>query len=126
MLLTAILAGIAMVIQDVLGTLLTQAEARNRAALAGLFDTLGWPAAIWCTAITVTAMQSHNYANIALVIVVVSLANFFGSYFAVRLGKRLVKVDAPKVREKKLRYPTKSDTLISRQETTIWGYFFMY
>ena len=52
-------------------------------------------------------MQSHNIANIALVIAVVSLANFFGSYFAVRLGKRLVKVEAPKVREKKVKLPNK-------------------
>jgi len=51
-----------MLVQNVLAVLLVQAEARNRALLAGLLDCLMWPAGMITTTITitVTALQGHH------------------------------------------------------------------
>jgi hypothetical protein len=49
-----------MLVQNVLAVFLVQAEARNRALLAGLLDCLMWPAGMVTTMITVTALQSHH------------------------------------------------------------------
>lgn len=86
----AVLAALAMVINDVLGVLMVQAEARNRGFLAGVFDSLQWYAAITTTAISVTALQGHDTAEKALVIVLVTLANLAGSALGVFLGRRLI------------------------------------
>jgi len=49
-----------MLVQNVLAVFLVQAEARNRALLAGLLDCLMWPAGMVTTTITVTALQGHH------------------------------------------------------------------
>ena len=53
-------AAVAMLVQNVLAVFLVQAEARNRALLAGLLDCLMWPAGMVTTTITVTALQGHH------------------------------------------------------------------
>ena len=51
-------AAVAMLAQNILAVFLVQAEARNRALLAGLFDLFMWPAGMVTTTITVTALQA--------------------------------------------------------------------
>lgn len=96
----AILAGLAMLIQDIIAVPLTQAEARNRAHLAGVLDTLGWLVAIATTFISVDTLQGHDMTRKIAVIVVVSAANYIGTLVGVRIGKRFVKEDASTLAER--------------------------
>ena len=84
-------AAVAMLVQNVLAVLLVQAEARNRAVLAGLLDCLMWPAGMVTTTITVTALQGHHAGLKGEVIAAVTLANFVGSSAAVSLGRRFIR-----------------------------------
>jgi hypothetical protein len=84
-------AAAAMFIQDLLAVLMVQAEARNRAVLAGVMDCLQWPAGMVTTAVTVTAFQGHDGARTGLVIAAVSAANFAGTWTAVHLGRRHIR-----------------------------------
>jgi hypothetical protein len=96
----AILAAVAMLAQDILGTILTMAEAKEKAALSGALDTVGWFAAILTTTWSVTALQGHNMSEKVWVLILVSVANFAGSYTGVLIGKKLinkVKVPAPSI-----------------------------
>jgi hypothetical protein len=83
-------AAVAMLAQNVLAVFLVQAEARNRALLAGLLDCLMWPAGMITTTITVTALQGHHAGLKGEVIAAVTLANFVGSSAAVSLGRRFI------------------------------------
>ena len=87
----ALLAGVAMVLQDVLGVLLTQAEARDKAILAGILDSVGWLAAIATTTLTVTVLQGHSTEEKIVVILVVTLANFVGTVTGTLIGKKYIK-----------------------------------
>lgn len=87
----ALLAALAMFLQDVIAVPLTQAEARNRAWLSGILDTAGWLVAIATTFISVNTLQGHSTAAKVWVIALVSIANLFGSYTGTKLGKRFVK-----------------------------------
>lgn len=91
--LIVILAALAMVVQDIFGTLMVQAEARNRGWLAGCFDSLMWLAAISTTTISVTSLQGHDEARKVAVILAVTAANITGSRLGVFIGERLVKAD---------------------------------
>ena len=84
-------AAVAMLAQNVLAVFLVQAEARNRALLAGLLDALMWPAGMITTTITVTALQGHHAGLKGEVIAAVTLANFVGSSAAVSLGRRFIR-----------------------------------
>src|SRR5579883_591510 len=90
-----LLAAFAMLAQDIIAVPLTQAEARNRAHLAGLLDTVGWLVAIATTSISVTTLLGHNIARKVAVIVAVSAANYIGTVIGTKLGKRFVKTDTP-------------------------------
>lgn len=87
----ALLAAVAMVINDILGVLMVQAEARNHGWLAGFFDSLQWFAAIATTTISVTALQGHSFREKALVIVFVTAANLVGARLGVAIGKKYIK-----------------------------------
>lgn len=87
----ALLAALAMVIQDILEVCKIQSEARNRGLLAGIFDSLMWLAMILTTAVSVTTLQGHNTPEKVFVILAVSAANLIGSILGVSLGKRIVK-----------------------------------
>lgn len=87
----ALLAAVAMLIQDVLSVLMVQAEARNHGWLAGLFDSFGWIATITTTSISVTTLQGHNLDEKVLVVSSVTAANFLGSALGVYLGRKLIK-----------------------------------
>lgn len=91
--LTIVLAAVSMLISDVLSVLLVQAEARNKAVLAGLLDTIGWGAGIVVTLSTLNALNGHDLPLMVGVVGAVSAANFGGSWLGVRLGKRFVRED---------------------------------
>lgn len=96
----ALLAAAAMFLQDLVAVPLTQAEARNKAHLAGLLDTLGWLVAIATTFISVNTLQGHNFSAKVWVIVLVSGANYFGTVLGTKIGGRFVKEDATKMAER--------------------------
>jgi hypothetical protein len=81
----------AMLAQDILGTLLVQAQARNRAAMAGVLDAVGWCAQMTTTAIGVTAILTGTWPVRIAVFSAITAANFFGSYGGVKIGQRLIK-----------------------------------
>ena len=89
----AVAAALAMFAQDIIGVIQVQAEARNRGRLAGLCDVVGWLLAISTLTISVSALQGHNLANKITVIILVSIANYFGSDYGVAIGRRFVKVN---------------------------------
>jgi len=86
----ALLAAVAMVAQDVLGSIMVMCEAANRKWLAGVFDSFGWLVAIATTTISVTALQGHNTTEKVEVVVLVSLANLFGTALGVASGNWLL------------------------------------
>ena len=88
---TALWAALAMVVQDVFGTLLVQAQARNRAQLSAILDTVGYGASLICTYIGVSALQSHDLALKVTVIAAVSVANYGGTWAGVSIGERYIK-----------------------------------
>ncbi len=89
----ALIAAAAMFLQDLIAVPLTQAEARNRAHLAGLLDTVGWLVAITTTFVSVDTLQGHSLTNKVLVVVFVSGANYGGTVLGTKIGKRFVKDD---------------------------------
>ena len=82
---------LAMVLQDILGILMVQAEARNRAWLTAHFDTLQMFALITTQTISITAMQGHNLHEKVLVLLAMTAGNYIGALTAVPLGKRFIK-----------------------------------
>ena len=95
MLEVAVIAALAMLAQDVLATLLVQAQARNKAHLAGILDVIAWILAITTTSISVTTLSGHNLTAKILVVGFVSVANYAGSVLGVKLGERYVHMTAP-------------------------------
>lgn len=91
MILIALIAALAMVVQDILGTAMVMSESRNKANLAATLDALQWGVAIAVTAISVTALQSHSLYYKILVVTLVTLANYGGTYAGVRIGERYIK-----------------------------------
>lgn len=88
----ALWAALAMLGEDLLATWLVQAQSRGHASLSGLLDVAGWPMAMITTFATVSAWQGHNALLKVLVVLAVSAANFIGTYFAVRIGQKRIKV----------------------------------
>lgn len=86
----ALLAAMAMFIQDVLSTLLVQAEARNRAHLAASLDSLAWLAAISTTTLSVSTLQGNDLGAKIAVVLAVSLANYLGTLAGTLVGKRFI------------------------------------
>jgi hypothetical protein len=74
-----------------MSVLLVQAEARNRAGLSAIFDSVMWLASITTTSISVTALQGHHLSTKATVVVAVELANVAGSYAGVAIGRRYIR-----------------------------------
>ena len=96
----ALLAALAMFVQDLIAVPLVQAEARNKAHLAGLLDTVGWLVAIATTFISVNTLQGHSLSAKVWVIALVSGANYAGTLMGTRLGRRFVKEDATKLADR--------------------------
>lgn len=86
-----LIAALAMFVQDLIAVPLTQAEARNRAWLAGVLDTVGWLVAITTTFVSVDTLQGHNMKAKVAVVLLVSAANLLGTVAGTKIGKRFVK-----------------------------------
>jgi len=86
----AVLAALCMVVQDVVATIMVMAEAANRGWLAGVMDTVGWYFSITTTSISVTALQSHVVSEKVEVLLLVGLANLFGTKLGQVTGHRLL------------------------------------
>ena len=115
---TVILAAVAMLCADVLATLLVQAEARNRAVMSGVLDTVCWGASIVVTFLSIDALQGHSFGLKVAVVLAVSAANFGGSYLGVRIGKRFVKEDATTIADRVARLEHLSPLIDTRKEST--------
>ena len=87
----ALLAAVAMIFSDIFEVLKIDADSRNRALLAGVFDSLLWLATISTTAISVTILQGHSLHQKIWVIALVTVANFIGQGTGVLLGKKFIK-----------------------------------
>jgi hypothetical protein len=87
----ALYAALAMLVIDVAAVLLVQSEARNRAGLAAIFDSIMWLASITTTTVSVTALQGHHLSTKVSVLIAVELANVAGCYIGVAIGRRYVK-----------------------------------
>jgi len=85
------LATIAMVFEDVLSVLLVQAEARDRAVLSGVLDSIAWAFSMVVTVATVDVMQGHHNSVKVLAVGAITIANFVGSLVGVQIGKRTIK-----------------------------------
>lgn len=83
----ALLAACCMVVQDVLGVIMVQAEASNRGWLAGFVD-----AGMWLFGINTTtaAVTSHGSTRV-LVMALVSVANVFGTKLGQVTGQKLMR-----------------------------------
>ncbi len=80
-----------MVATDIIGCVQTIAETRGRGWLAGSMDVIGWLVGITTLTISVTSLQGHDFARKALVVVLVSAANLFGTKLGQMIGQRFVK-----------------------------------
>lgn len=89
--LVVVYAAAAMLVQNILGVLMTQAEARNKGWLTGILDSLGWIAAIVTTSITISALDGHSLSLKIWMITGVTLANLFGSLWGVWLGRKFIR-----------------------------------
>lgn len=87
----AIIAAVAMVIQDLFGVARTQAEARNHAWLTAHFDSLLYFTTIATSTVTVTTFQGHSLSQKILVVVLVTIANYIGCLSGVWLGRKFIK-----------------------------------
>jgi hypothetical protein len=79
-----------MVVQDVLGVIMVQAEARNRGWLAGLLDMIAWLVAFVTLNISLNAVNGHDTTEKWLVIILVSAANLFGTKLGQMIGAKYV------------------------------------
>jgi hypothetical protein len=86
-------AAVAMLVQNILGVLMTQAEAKNHGWMTGILDSLGWIAAIVTTSITINALDGHDIVLKIWMIAGVTLANLFGSLWGVWIGKKFIRDD---------------------------------
>jgi hypothetical protein len=89
----ALLAGLAMLVQDLIAVPLVQAESQYRAHMAACLDVAGWLVAIATTSIAVNALTGHDTDKKIAVVLVVSTANYVGTYSGVKLGKRFRQTD---------------------------------
>lgn len=80
-----------MVLTDVAGVVMVQAEARNRGWLAGWMDTGQWLVGITTSFITIDALLGDDLARKAAVVVAVSIANLFGTKLGQLVGTKYVK-----------------------------------
>ena len=84
-------AGVAMIVQDVLGTLMTIAENRHRPWLAGLLDSGMWLAGLLTTLWGAGTVITHGWTPHAIAIVVtITAANVVGTALGVKLGDHLM------------------------------------
>jgi len=101
-LLLACVAALAMVVQDILGIVLLLAATRNRGQVAGVMDSLQWLVGITTTTISVSVLQGHHFYEKVIVIIMVSLANYFGTVWGEKIGTHFVKDKGLRTHEQRL------------------------
>lgn len=87
----ALIAGVCMFIEDIVYTIMVQAEAADRGWLAGWMDTIGWLFGVQSTSISVAAVNGHSLVKHIVVLFVVSAANLFGTKLGQVMGTRTLK-----------------------------------
>ena len=87
----ALLAFIAMCVQDILATCMVIFEARLNAPVAGLFDVASWITGLICLALSVESIIASGWRSkrTLTIIVAVSAANFLGTVAGVTIGAAL-------------------------------------
>lgn len=91
----AVLAFVAMVLADIISVGQTQAEARGRANLAGILDTVGYFAGLVTTFLAIDSLNGNDMTKKIAIIGAVSVANYLGSWMGVKIGEKYIKVQAP-------------------------------
>ena len=89
--LEALLAALAMLINDCLDVLMVDSEARNHPLLPGFIDTFKYYPFIAYTTISVSVLTAHNTREKVFVLVAVGLGSFIGRFIGVKLGKKFIK-----------------------------------
>ena len=87
----AIIAAFCMICQDILVVSRVQAEARNRAVMAGVLDSIIWIFSMTTLSITLDTIHSGTTAHKITVGVAVTCANLIGTTSGVIIGKKLIK-----------------------------------
>lgn len=87
----AALAFAAMCVQDVMATCMVIFEARLNGPVAGLFDAVGWLAALTCSALAIEEIVKNGWRTrkSLTIIAAVSAANFAGTVTGVAIGAAL-------------------------------------
>ena len=86
----ALIAALAMLVQDALSTVLVMAEAKNRGWLAGSMDAAAWIVGITTTTISINALNGNDFTTKVEVVVLVSVANVLGTKIGQLIGSRFV------------------------------------
>lgn len=88
----AILAFVAMCVQDILGTAMVIEEARLNAPVAGLLDVAGWITGLICAALAIESIINEGWRTRRSLIIIgaVSTANFLGTLAGVSLASHLI------------------------------------
>lgn len=87
----ALLAFVAMCVQDVLGTCMVIFEARLNGPVAGMFDTAGWLATLVCMGLSLDEVIKSGWRSrrSLTIIAAISVANFVGTVAGVSIGAAL-------------------------------------
>lgn len=85
----AVLAAVAMLVQDVFGAAMVLLEAKEHGWVAGALDSGMWLFGILTTSISVTALQGHDTVEKVMVLGLVSVANVVGTRLGVWMGHLL-------------------------------------
>jgi 2-keto-4-pentenoate hydratase len=87
----ALLAFAAMAAQDILATVMVIMESRLNAPVAGLFDVMGYVAALICSVLALDSILKNGWRNrrSLTIIAAVSVANFAGTFAGVAIGAAL-------------------------------------
>jgi hypothetical protein len=75
---------------DITGTIMVQAEAKQRGWLAGTLDAVQWPMGMVTTYLTIEALAHPSLSTKALVVGFVTVANLGGTKVGQIVGKRYV------------------------------------
>lgn len=89
--LVAIVAALAMLLDDIFYACVTLFEASGKSWLAGLCDMLGYYAGITTTTVAVTTLSGHSLLAKAWVLLFVGAANVLGTALGAETGKFLLR-----------------------------------
>jgi len=87
----AVLAFVAMCLNDVFGTIMVVEESRLNAVSAGVFDVLGWVTGLVCAALALDSIIRDGWRTRRSLVIIasVSVANFLGTLLGVHISTLL-------------------------------------